>query len=75
LEADLQGAKGLTVKQLLEVQTLYKVKGLDHELEKKLRAQNPELFQKPLKLLTSPHSPLKNVSPGRPRKIQRDRQP
>ena len=44
----LQGAEGLHVGMLLEVKRLYKVKGLDPELEKELKAQKPELFKLPI---------------------------
>lgn len=45
--ADLQGSKGLTVEQLLVVETLYQAKNLDPKLEKELKAKKPELFENP----------------------------
>ena len=45
-KADLTGAKDLTLDQLLQVKTLYEVKGLDSDLEQQLRAQQPELFER-----------------------------
>ena len=45
--ANLVGATGLTKDQLLKVDKLYKVKGLDEELEKQLKEEAPQLFEKP----------------------------
>lgn len=44
--ANLTGTKGLTFEQLSTVKCLYDVKGLKKELEQKLRAKNPKLFDK-----------------------------
>lgn len=45
--ANLTGAKNLTFEMLLEVKSLYQVKGLNHEIESRLRKSRPELFEKP----------------------------
>ncbi|MCK4762753.1 MAG: pentapeptide repeat-containing protein [Candidatus Aminicenantes bacterium] len=45
-DVDIEGAKGLTEEQLSQAFTLYKVKGLDPALEKKLKARKPKLFEK-----------------------------
>lgn len=47
--ADISGAFGITFEQLLEVKSLYKVKGLDPELEARLKKEKPELFEEFLK--------------------------
>jgi uncharacterized protein YjbI with pentapeptide repeats len=48
-DADLLGAEGLKVEQLIKVKTLYKVKGLKSEMEADLREKKPELFKEPEK--------------------------
>ena len=45
-EANLEGAKNLTIYQLSKAKTLYNAK-LDEELEKPLREKYPALFEKP----------------------------
>ena len=42
--AKMRDVKGLTAFWLLNVKTLYNVKGLDPEIEKELRTKKPELF-------------------------------
>ena len=42
--ATFRGAQGVTFEQLSQVKTLYDVKGLDPDLEKKLKQARPELF-------------------------------
>jgi hypothetical protein len=44
---DLSDAKNITYEMLLGVKSLYQVKGLDPEIEKRLRESKPELFEKP----------------------------
>ncbi len=45
--ADLTGTEGLTFEQLSKVKSLWEVKGLDLELEARLRKEKPELFEEP----------------------------
>ncbi len=47
-EADLTETKGLTVEQLLQSKTLYKVRGLPPIMEEKLRDRNPDLLVYPI---------------------------
>ncbi|UCH94727.1 MAG: pentapeptide repeat-containing protein [Candidatus Aminicenantes bacterium] len=44
--ADLSIALNISVEMLLDVQSLYQVKGLDPEIEKELRKKKPRLFER-----------------------------
>ncbi len=45
-KADLSYAKNLTFNQLVEVSSLHGIIGLDEKIERKLKTEKPELFQK-----------------------------
>ncbi len=55
-KASLKGAKGINVDQLLEVKTLYRVKGLPPIVKAELRKRKPELFENPDKTEQKPTS-------------------
>lgn len=47
--ADFTGAKNIKFEMLLRVKSLFQVRGLDPEIERILRTNKPELFEKPVK--------------------------